>query len=756
MTITLSLYLNSKLEQYFPNDPYSDMIVVMNKNYKLQKAYLRLESDYFSESFESENVNSNQLLIIHKKFEVALFEKILRCFYGGKAIIHQNEIYGAFEICQYLRSNSLIAQMVEQLVKNFENLNFFMVYSIGFLYSNDELLEKCFTFLRETNFKAMIEEWVYASKPNNKFPNSIYSLAEDSFKNLIKMHNQLKFNSSRGSGFLSFHEIYNIIKTYVLNNHPKNEQNLKLKEMVVDLIDKNQLNSKEYKLIYHQDLFLIDDEKAISNEYIMQSSKTEGGPKYSKTADKLDLITSENFLFRKEMEELRNDNSILLAELKVLKENFLKSQLNLAQYEEKYNEILNKFNEVKNDLANSQIKAEMRFYQMEMMMEELRNDFSKPNSEDKNNFYRTLSEKTANCPKRKSENLRFPEQLNRKSTEETKASKNDLISIQSKEEKMRLDTKNNKISHNNNVEFAKHSLSAESFLVAKKMLDFGENHSHAIPTYSVLKQKSLDKPAKEKKMDEIMKKIDGFNKIKDLPENANTHDNFDSKGIKNINTQMKNICLEPSPEDATHESFFFLDREPNLNNTMLSNYSQIINPALLTAHFNYETNYKNTVLVDIQSQFLKDDCEFNTLKKWFDVKLYQKLKLHLLFKGTRDSFKIAALAEKTEGISPILVFFSAKELETEIFGGFLSEHSDQGFAFELRKRVRIEFSINKEEEKGFLICFGKVVRITENGDREKKNVLMGELMDGPEEEEFLFTVKEIEVFQVLIDSEMDI
>ena len=730
-TMVLSLYLNSKLEQYFPNDPYSDINILMVKTYKLQKAYLRLESDFFAENFEIEM--NKTMLIINKKFESPLFEKILRCFYGGRAVIHQNEIYAAFEICHYLKSSNLVAQMVEQLVKNFETLNFFMVYSIGFLYLNDELLEKCFTFLRETNFKAMMEEWVYASKPNNKFPNTIYSLSEDSFKNLIKMHNQLKINSTRGTGFLSFTEIYNIIKTYVTNNNAKPEQTIKLKDMVIELIDRNQLSSKEYKIIYHQDLFLIDDEKSINLD-----TKNDVGAKFVKPNEKLDLITSENFLFRKEMEELRNDNSVLLCELKVLKENFQKSQSSLAAYDEKYNDLLKRFKDVKTEIVNNQLKSEMRFYQLELIVEELRTEAGKTHNGD--NFYRTFSEKIGNCSKlqRKSEKFPVPP-LNRRSTEETKASRNDLGTIPNKEERMRMLLKNTKTAPvQPHTDFTKHSLSAE-FQITKKHPDHVETPL-AIPTYSILKRKGNDTPPTA---DDIMRKIEGFNK---------PHEQNDYR----LNNIMQNICLEQNPEDATHESFFFLDRNQALNNTMLSNYSQIINPALLTAQFNYETNYKNTVLMDVKSQFVFNDSDFKTLKKWFDVKLYQKLKLHLIFRGSRDTFKTAILTEKKEGITPILVFFSAKEMENEVFGGFLSEHSDQGFAFDLRKQIRIEFTSNKEEEKGFLLCLGRVARIYEDGDKEKKNVLLGELRDIPEEKEISFTLREMEMFQVLIDSEMEI
>lgn len=211
-------------------------------------------------------------------------------------------------------------------------------------------------------------------------------------------------------------------------------------------------------------------------------------------------------------------------------------------------------------------------------------------------------------------------------------------------------------------------------------------------------------------------------------------------------------------EDQTQESFFFIDKNNNLNNTVLSNYSQIINPSILNPPSNYETNYKNTVLVDRSTPFISKATDFKTLIKWFDVKLYQKLKLHLIFRGSRDSFKKAPFKEKTDGVNPIIFFFSTAEFENEVFGGFKSEHSEQGFVFELRKGLRAECSINKEESQELLLSLDKAVVIAEDGNSNQKNFLSQELLGDQTEEkrEISFTLKDLEVFQVLIDSEMDI
>lgn len=739
ISFTLSMYLNSKLEQCFPNDPFSDITIIFaNKNYKLQKAYLRFESEYFSENFESENVSKSGLLLIGKKFEVPLFDKILRCFYGGKAIIYMNEIYSAVEICHYLRCTSMISQIIEQLVQKFEGFNFFMVYSIGYQYSNDELLEKCFNYLKETNFKVLLEEWVYISKPNNKYPNTIFSLMEDSFKNLIKMHNQLKINAQKQNCFLSYTEIYNIIKNYVKQNITKNEQTNKLKEMIFELIDKNHLSSKEYKSIYHQDFLLLEEEKnSCNNEF---TNKNESG------SSKIDLISSENFLFRKEMEELRNDNNILLEELKIMRENFQKSQHYLALYEEKYNDLNRKYNEIKNEFNNNYIKNEMRFYEMEMIIEEMKQEIilcCKQNP-DGNNFFRTFSEKTTGYSsklKRNSLNpYKFhPSPMFRKSTGETKASKSDAISsndVKKNTTIMKQVLKNSEIEEDN--ELLKQSITSESFALTKKKNNIIEN---PIPTYSILKIKEKNAEDLEKSSEDI----------------ENIFKNIEDKN--NLNNIMKNICLDKKQDSMTQESYFLVEK--NINNLSNYNYSQIINQDIINTNIHYDVNYKDTVMLNLRSDFLKEDSDFDTLKKWFDIKMYQKLKLHLLYKGSIESFNPTTLNQKIDGIKPYIVFFNTEENENNIYGGFIG-HSEQELAFEIKSKIRIDY-IRKEkiENEESLFIFGETFKIFSKTDEDNDGfVMIVEINlnkeDGEMNEKKCLLIKEIEIFQILIDSEMEI
>lgn len=53
--LVISLGVSKKLEQYFGNDPNSDVTIqVKDKQYRLQKAFLRIESEYFQNLFQND------------------------------------------------------------------------------------------------------------------------------------------------------------------------------------------------------------------------------------------------------------------------------------------------------------------------------------------------------------------------------------------------------------------------------------------------------------------------------------------------------------------------------------------------------------------------------------------------------------------------------------------------------------------------------------------------------------------------------
>jgi endo-1,4-beta-D-glucanase Y len=63
MKIELTTVTNAKLLQYFPVDPYSDLeIRSTSMEYKLQIAFLSIESEYFEEVY---NLKQKQVVLTH-------------------------------------------------------------------------------------------------------------------------------------------------------------------------------------------------------------------------------------------------------------------------------------------------------------------------------------------------------------------------------------------------------------------------------------------------------------------------------------------------------------------------------------------------------------------------------------------------------------------------------------------------------------------------------------------------------------------
>jgi hypothetical protein len=68
-----------KLQSLFPEDNRGDVRIVFGKkSFKLQKAFLRLESGYFKRTF----AQPTEVLEIKQDFPENSFANVLKCFYG--------------------------------------------------------------------------------------------------------------------------------------------------------------------------------------------------------------------------------------------------------------------------------------------------------------------------------------------------------------------------------------------------------------------------------------------------------------------------------------------------------------------------------------------------------------------------------------------------------------------------------------------------------------------------------------------------
>ena len=117
-------------------------------------------------------------------------------------------------------------------------------------------------------------------------PTNLLLMLEDSFKSLVRLHNEYKQIKQNQGVMLSYVEVYRILKLYLeVRSGSLDESRQKLREWVVELIDRSWLSSVEYRRIYHEELLL-----------------GEGGDRSSV----FDPVVSENCLLRKELMEERS------------------------------------------------------------------------------------------------------------------------------------------------------------------------------------------------------------------------------------------------------------------------------------------------------------------------------------------------------------------------------------------------------------------------------------------------------------------
>lgn len=627
-TIPLSLYNFPKMEQYFPNDPYSDITIILeNKNYKLQKAYLRFESRYFYDNFEDDkNLN---ILIINKKFDHLIFEKILRTFYGSQVLIYVNEIYSAFEICQFLKSDALISQFVEEILKNFKNLNFFLVFQMAFLYNVEELLEKCMDFIKINGLKNLMNEVLFIKA--TKIPTNIFALGEETFKNLMILHNKLMKNSDNSEIFLNSFELFSLIKNYVTLNYSKDDQIQKLKELVIELINKNTLSAKEYKKIYHQELVLFDEEFYDKDPmFLKKKDDIYNSTRYNENNKFVDVLESENLLFRKEMDELTAEKNTLIEEIKNLRAEF-KSEIEKLRrdYDDKYINLAEKFKEFKTETLAKEYQTSLRISNLELKLNE-------------------------HTPKKSS-------------------------------------------------------------------------HDEILLKVHKINENIIDQRVTSETNGDIIKKANNL---------INNSKRKCSQPLKSsLNRNEKNEKKE-NQNEITQESFYFFEK----NNFSLE-YNEINKDEV-------SEKLENSVLLNCKSDIITKK-EIDLLKKWFDIKIYERLKLKLILSSKNEMLERSKILNQINSVDKLLIIM--KDNENSVTGGY----SFEGIKDEnINASQYSNFCFKNNEKRG---CEG--LSYFDKGILEFRNLIKLysrekciEFFD--EEKELKINV--IEIYKVHIDSEMEL
>lgn len=120
MKLEVVLLKNDNLLHKFPKDPDYDITIICNETkFRLQIAFLYLESKYFD---EMEQQKQKEVDLSHLDEEA--LEEVLRVLYGGETVIKSFEsLSKVYSVINYLKIDGLKEIIVEQLKDQLHSLN---------------------------------------------------------------------------------------------------------------------------------------------------------------------------------------------------------------------------------------------------------------------------------------------------------------------------------------------------------------------------------------------------------------------------------------------------------------------------------------------------------------------------------------------------------------------------------------------------------------------------------------------------------
>ncbi|KAL4466302.1 hypothetical protein ABPG72_022098 [Tetrahymena utriculariae] len=266
----ISLEVNPNLQQYFLQDSLSDIIIKVNtpngknhnKEYKLQKGYLQLESRYFYDTFK----NTPSIKQITICIDSPLLEAILKCFYGFTCLINKNNIFDALDVCEYLQIETLQDQILEIMQQNIDQFDIVKTWIISQKYKDrcPSFEDLCIKRLKQEEYCIFRNQDSYKNPVGPKLINSKTDLSLIPKKpncNIVLMNPEYfkKALLSQGNDFqfLKRQNVFNAIKFYCEKKFSSNKEavNDKICKMTYELINPNECSAEEYKDIFCQQIF---------------------------------------------------------------------------------------------------------------------------------------------------------------------------------------------------------------------------------------------------------------------------------------------------------------------------------------------------------------------------------------------------------------------------------------------------------------------------------------------------------------------
>ncbi|EAR91738.1 BTB/POZ domain protein (macronuclear) [Tetrahymena thermophila SB210] len=266
----ITLEVNPNLQQYFLQDSLSDIIIKVNapncknhnKEYKLQKGYLQLESGYFYDTFKN-NPSIKQIIL---SVDSPLLEAILKCFYGFTCQINKKNIFDALDVCEYLQIETLQDQILEIMQENIDQFDIVKTWIISQKYKDrcPAMEEVCIKRLKQEEYCIFRNQDSFQNPVGTNQINSktdLQLIPQKPNCNVVLMNPEYfkKALLSQGSDFqfLKRQHVFNAIKFYCEKKFSSNKEavNDKICKMTYELINPNDCSADEYKDIFCQQIF---------------------------------------------------------------------------------------------------------------------------------------------------------------------------------------------------------------------------------------------------------------------------------------------------------------------------------------------------------------------------------------------------------------------------------------------------------------------------------------------------------------------
>lgn len=273
-------------------------------------------------------------IVINKKFDEKAFQAVLSTFYGQAIQIGMDNLYQTYKICAYLKIETLLEQLNHNLVCHFGAINFYTVFQLSIYHKASDLVEKCESYLHESSCEVVKHDPILTdSYSRMKYPSSFVDLIDNTFAVLMRIVLKL-------SGMTNL-RAYEVIQSYGHHKHGKlglGERQEKVKFLLENIYDKYSLDSHEYQTIFHQNQFQQQSRGDLS--HLNYNTEVESQV-LNMTMDKssqnlIQLIMSENYIYKKQIQEFKDENKSMMGEMITLKKEIgdthtLKTELSMIQ-----------------------------------------------------------------------------------------------------------------------------------------------------------------------------------------------------------------------------------------------------------------------------------------------------------------------------------------------------------------------------------------------------------------------------------------